>query len=142
LPSLTRSGSNGRSAVADADLQAAIDRGITVAEVTYSNSISVSEHVVVMILGLVRNYIPSYQWVVKGGWHIAEYLTRSYDVEGMHAGTVAAGRIALRCFAGSSPSTCIFIRVSVLIPHFVLAKIMITVGLMMMHGRMMTSWAC
>jgi formate dehydrogenase len=33
--------------------------------------------------------------VVKGGWHIAEYLTRSYDVEGMHAGTVAAGRIGL-----------------------------------------------
>src|ERR1700675_1282727 len=28
------------------DLQAAIDRGITVAEVTFSNSISVSEHVV------------------------------------------------------------------------------------------------
>ena len=77
------------------DLQAAIDRGITVAEVTYSNSISVSEHVVVMILELVRNYIPSYQWVVKGGWHIAEYLTRSYDVEGMHAGTVAAGRVGL-----------------------------------------------
>jgi hypothetical protein len=45
---------------------AAIDRGITVAEVTYSSSISVSEHVVMMILGLVRNYIPSYQWVVKG----------------------------------------------------------------------------
>ena len=32
------------------DLQAAIDRKITVAEVTYSNSISVSEHVVMMIL--------------------------------------------------------------------------------------------
>ena len=47
------------------DLQAAIDRGITVAEVTYCNSISVSEHVVMMILSLVRNYIPSYQWVVK-----------------------------------------------------------------------------
>ena len=52
------------------DLQAAIDRGITVAEVTYCNSISVSEHVVMMILALVRNYIPSYQWVVKGGWNI------------------------------------------------------------------------
>ena len=39
-----------------ADLQAAMDRGITVAEVTYCNSISVSEHVVMMILGLVRNY--------------------------------------------------------------------------------------
>jgi formate dehydrogenase len=103
LPSLTRSGSNGRSAVADADLQAAIDRGITVAEVTYSNSISVSEHVVVMIVGLVRNYIPSYQWVVKGGWHIAEYVTRSYDVEGMHAGTVAAGRIGLAVLRRPKP---------------------------------------
>ena len=49
------------------DLQAAIDRGMTVAEVTYSNSISVAEHVVMMILSLVRNYIPSYQWVVRGG---------------------------------------------------------------------------
>src|SRR6202046_776627 len=77
------------------DLQAAIDRGITVAEVTYCNSISVAEHVVMMILGLVRNYIPSYEWVVKGGWNIADCVTRSYDVEGMHVGTVAAGRIGL-----------------------------------------------
>src|SRR6202522_2176336 len=77
------------------DLQAAIDRGITVAEVTYCNSISVAEHVVMMILSLVRNYIPSYQWVVKGGWNIADCVTRSYDVEGMHVGTVAAGRIGL-----------------------------------------------
>jgi formate dehydrogenase len=75
------------------DLQAAIGHGITVAEVTYSNSISVSEHAVMMILALVRNYIPSYQWVVKGGWNIADYVARSYDVEGMHVGTVAAGRI-------------------------------------------------
>jgi formate dehydrogenase len=77
------------------DLQAAINRGITVAEVTYSNSISVSEHAVMMILALVRNYIPSYQWVVKGGWNIADCVARSYDVEGMHVGTVAAGRIGL-----------------------------------------------
>ena len=39
------------------DLQAAMDNEITVAEVTYCNSISVSEHVVMMILALVRNYI-------------------------------------------------------------------------------------
>jgi formate dehydrogenase len=77
------------------DLQAAIDRRITVAEVTYCNSISVAEHVVMMILGLVRNYIPSYQWVVKGGWNIADCVARSYDVEGMQVGTVAAGRIGL-----------------------------------------------
>src|SRR5450759_5739325 len=44
------------------DLQAASQHGLTVAEVTYSNSISVSEHVVMLILSLVRNYIPSYQW--------------------------------------------------------------------------------
>lgn len=77
------------------DLQAAMDHGITVTEVTYCNSISVAEHVVMMILSLVRNYIPSYQWVVKGGWNIADCVARSYDVEGMTVGTVAAGRIGL-----------------------------------------------
>ena len=75
------------------DLQGAIDGGITVAEVTFSNSISVSEHVVMMILSLVRNYIPSYQWVVQGGWNIADCVSRAYDVEGMTIGTVGAGRI-------------------------------------------------
>jgi formate dehydrogenase len=75
------------------DLQAAIERGVTVAEVTYSNSISVSEHVVMMILALVRNYIPSYKIVVDGGWNIADAVSRSYDLEGMQVGTVAAGRI-------------------------------------------------
>jgi formate dehydrogenase len=75
------------------DLAAAIDRGITVAEVTYCNSISVAEHVVMMILSLVRNYLPSHEWVLKGGWNIADCVARSYDVEGMHVGTVAAGRI-------------------------------------------------
>ena len=38
------------------DLDAAIDAGITVAEVTFCNSISVAEHVVMMILSQVRNY--------------------------------------------------------------------------------------
>lgn len=78
------------------DLQAAMERGITVAEVTYCNSNSVAEHVAMMVLGLVRNYIPSYNWVLKGGWNIADCVTRSYDVEGMNVGTVAAGRIGLR----------------------------------------------
>jgi formate dehydrogenase len=77
------------------DLDAAIEHGVTVAEVTYCNSISVAEHVVMMILSLVRNYIPSYQWVVKGGWNIADCVARSYDLEGMEVGTVAAGRIGL-----------------------------------------------
>jgi formate dehydrogenase len=75
------------------DLQAAMERGVTVAEVTYCNSISVSEHIVMMILALVRNYLPSHEWVVRGGWHIADCVQRSYDLEGMNVGTVGAGRI-------------------------------------------------
>src|SRR5271163_466624 len=75
------------------DLQAAMTRAITVAEVTYCNSISVAEHVVMVILSLVRNYLPSYQWVLKKGWNIADCVARSYDLEGMTVGTVAAGRI-------------------------------------------------
>jgi formate dehydrogenase len=77
------------------NLEAAIKHGVTVAEVTYSNSISVAEHVVMMILSLVRNYLPSHEWVLKGGWNIADCVERSYDLEGMNVGTVAAGRIGL-----------------------------------------------
>jgi formate dehydrogenase len=75
------------------DLEAAMANGITVTEISYSNSISVSEHVVMMILALVRNYIPSYRWVVDGGWNIADAVSREYDLEGMQVGTVGAGRI-------------------------------------------------
>jgi formate dehydrogenase len=75
------------------DLQAAMDNGVTVTEVTYCNSISVAEHVVMAILSLVRNYIPSHQVVNEGGWNIADCVSRSYDLEGMQVGTVAAGRI-------------------------------------------------
>jgi formate dehydrogenase len=77
------------------DLEAAITHKITVAEVTYCNSISVAEHVVMMILSLVRNYLPSYKWVLDGGWNIADCVERSYDLEAMEVGTVAAGRIGL-----------------------------------------------
>jgi len=88
------------------DLQAACDRKITVAEVTYCNSISVSEHVVMMILGLVRNYIPSYKTIVDGGWNIADCVSRAYDVEGMNVGTVASGRIGLAVLRRMKPFDC------------------------------------
>jgi formate dehydrogenase len=77
------------------DLQAAMDHNVTVAEVTYSNSISVAEHVVMMILALVRNYLPSHHWVVQGGWNIADCVERSYDLEGMTVGSIGSGRIGL-----------------------------------------------
>jgi formate dehydrogenase len=85
------------------DLQAAMDKGVTVAEVTYCNSISVAEHIVMMILALVRNYIPSYGWVIRGGWNIADCVERSYDLEGMNVGTVAAGRIGLAALRRLKP---------------------------------------
>jgi formate dehydrogenase len=75
------------------DLEAAMNRGITVTEVSYSNSISVAEHVVMLILALVRNYLPAHQVVLDGGWNIADCVSRSYDLEGMQVGTVGAGRI-------------------------------------------------
>lgn len=75
------------------DLPTAIDKGITVAEVTYSNSIGVAEHTVMMVLALVRDYIPQYRIVVEGGWNIADAVQRSYDLEGMDVGIFAAGRI-------------------------------------------------
>jgi len=77
------------------DLEAAAHAHVTVAEVTGSNSISVAEHVVMMVLSLVRNYLPSHEIAAKGGWNIADCVERSYDVEGMHFGTIAAGRIGL-----------------------------------------------
>jgi formate dehydrogenase len=85
------------------DLQAAIESGITVCEVTYCNSISVSEHAVMQILALVRDYIPQYGWVVKGGWNIADAASRSYDVEGMNVGVLAAGRIGLAVLKRMKP---------------------------------------
>jgi len=75
------------------DLQSAIENNLTVCEVTYCNSISVAEHAVMQILALVRNYIPQYKWVVSGGWNISDSVSRSYDIEGMDVGVVAAGRI-------------------------------------------------
>lgn len=75
------------------DLDAAQQRGITVAEVTYSNSISVAEHAVMQILALVRNFVPSHRWAADGGWNIADCVERAYDLEGMDVGVIAAGRI-------------------------------------------------
>jgi formate dehydrogenase len=85
------------------DLPAAMRHGITVCEVTYCNSISVSEHAVMQILALVRDYIPQYGWVVNGGWNIADSVSRSYDVEGMNVGVLAAGRIGLAVLKRMKP---------------------------------------
>jgi formate dehydrogenase len=85
------------------DLQAAMDNKIDVVEVTYCNSRSVAEHIVMMILSLVRDYHNQHAIVKEGGWNIADAVQRSYDVEGMHVGTVAAGRIGLDALRKMKP---------------------------------------
>ena len=85
------------------DLQAAMDRKVDVVEVTYCNSRSVAEHIVMMIVSMVRDYHTQYAIVNNGGWNIADAVQRSYDVEGMHIGTVAAGRIGLDALRKMKP---------------------------------------
>lgn len=75
------------------DLKSAIEHGITVAEVTYSNSISVAEHTVLQVLALVRDFIPQHDIVREGGWNIADAVKRSYELEGLDVGIFGAGRI-------------------------------------------------
>ena len=64
------------------DLAAAAARGITVAEITGSNVVSVAEQVVMHILALVRNYIPAYKQVLNGRWDISEIAANAHDLEG------------------------------------------------------------
>src|ERR1700722_10718943 len=85
------------------DLDAAIARGITVAEVTFCNSISVAEHAVMQILMLVRDFLPSHDWITRGGWNIADSVEREYDLEGMDVGVLAAGRIGLAVLRRLAP---------------------------------------
>jgi len=80
------------------DLDAAnkTNGGITVAEVTGSNVVSVAEHVIMTILVLVRNFVPAHEQVARGDWDVAGVAKNEYDLEGKTVGTVAVGRIGER----------------------------------------------
>jgi formate dehydrogenase len=80
------------------DLDAAnkTNGGITVAEVTGSNVVSVAEHVVMTILLLVRNFVPAHEQIARGDWNVAEVAKNEYDLENKVVGTVAVGRIGER----------------------------------------------
>ena len=58
------------------------------------------------MLALVRNFVPTYKIICDGGWNIADAVMRSYDIEGMAVGTVAAGRIGLRVLRLLKPFDC------------------------------------
>lgn len=70
--------------------------GITVAEVTGSNVVSVAEHVVMTILILVRNFVPAHEQIEAGEWDVAAVVKDEFDLENKVVGTVAVGRIGER----------------------------------------------
>lgn len=77
------------------ELKAAAVHSLAVVEESFSNGISVAEHVVMMALSLLREYLPTHQSAGGGGWNIADCVSRSYHIEGMYFGTLGAGRIGL-----------------------------------------------
>ena len=56
-----------------------------------------------MILSLVRDYHNQHAIVTMVWLNIADAVQRSYDVEGMHVGTVAVGRIGLDALRKMKP---------------------------------------
>ncbi|PSN60240.1 hypothetical protein BS50DRAFT_579398 [Corynespora cassiicola Philippines] len=90
------------------DLNAAnkTNGGITVAEVTGSNVVSVAEHVVMTILTLVRNFVPAHEQIARGDWNVAEVAKNEYDLENKVVGTVAVGRIGERVLRRLKPFDC------------------------------------
>jgi formate dehydrogenase len=75
------------------DLGEAAERGITVAEITGSNTVSVAEHAAMQILVLVRNFVSAHNDIVEGGWSIGEIAVGSHDLEGKTVGIYGAGQI-------------------------------------------------
>ncbi|KAI4145529.1 MAG: hypothetical protein LQ340_006245 [Diploschistes diacapsis] len=90
------------------DLDAANETngGITVAEVTGSNVVSVAEHVIMTILTLVRNFVPAHEQIERGDWNVAEVAKNEYDLENKVVGTVAVGRIGERVLRRLKPFEC------------------------------------
>lgn len=89
-------------------LDAAMARRIDVAEVTFCNSISVAEHVVMQILALVRSFVPGHDIIRSGGWHIADAVQRAYDLEGASPPhTQPHMPVQMRSRACTSPLPCV-----------------------------------
>ncbi|MFP5070725.1 NAD-dependent formate dehydrogenase [Pseudonocardia nantongensis] len=78
------------------DSEAATEHGITVAEVTGSNVVSVAEHNVLQILALVRNFVPAYEQVAEGRWDVADAAQEAHDLEGKTVGIIGLGAIGAR----------------------------------------------
>ncbi|WP_019549380.1 NAD-dependent formate dehydrogenase [Streptomyces sulphureus] len=78
------------------DRDAAKRHGVSVAEVTGSNVVSVAEHNVMQILLLVRDFLPGHRQVEEGRWDVADAVRSSHDLEGKTVGLVGLGAIGGR----------------------------------------------
>lgn len=88
------------------DLNAAVEKGIEVLEVTGSNVVSVAEHVVMSILLLVRNFTPAHEMIERGDWQVSDIARNAFDLEGKVVGTIGAGRIGYRVLQRLLPFNC------------------------------------
>ncbi|XP_061348577.1 formate dehydrogenase 1, mitochondrial isoform X2 [Gastrolobium bilobum] len=88
------------------DLNAAAAAGLTVAEVTGSNVVSVAEDELMRILILMRNFLPGYKQAISGEWNVAGIAYRAYDLEGKTIGTIGAGRIGKLLLQRLKPFNC------------------------------------
>ncbi|KAI0703440.1 NAD-dependent formate dehydrogenase [Cytidiella melzeri] len=88
------------------DLNAAVEHGIEVLEVSGSNVTSVAEHVVMTILLLVRNFVPAHEMIERGDWYVSQIARNAYDLEGKVVGTIGAGRIGFRVLQRLKPFDC------------------------------------
>lgn len=75
------------------DLDAAAERGLTVAECTGSNTVSVAEDEAMRILILMRNFLPAHEQSKNGEWDVPKVAGKSRDLEGKTVGSVGGGAI-------------------------------------------------
>lgn len=83
-----------------------INGGITVAEVTGCNVVSVAEHVVMTILVLMKNFVPAHEQIAAGEWNVAAVAKNNYDLENKVVGSVGVGRIGERVLRRLTPFDC------------------------------------
>jgi formate dehydrogenase len=88
------------------DLNAAVEHGVQVLEVSGSNVVSVAEHVVMSILLLVRNFVPAHEMIERGDWQVSDIARDAFDLENKVVGTIGAGRIGYRVLQRLVPFDC------------------------------------
>ncbi|CAM6098520.1 unnamed protein product [Calypogeia fissa] len=88
------------------DLAVAADQGVTVTEVSGSNTSSVAEDELLRILLLLRNFLPAHQQITDDKWQVAACASKAYDLKDKVIATVGAGRIGYELLKRLKPCDC------------------------------------